>query len=532
MNKNYLYSTLNGRELLHMLGSGAIYSEDLVGINLYKEKEFLSIQSCDSDLNLDSLHVIVEISKELLGNLNTDTYKEKDSHYSVPIIPIFFINKIVFASEDDRLHIRNMNFNNLDLEIIDSSVDASLFLKITQSDFIDKDDSKEFFTLKVNNNDVLDSVVGGLRSLLTYTEKELFKNPNQNKKIFEYVAAILNLKDSSNSLDDYLGKNLLTFLQEDRYLPTFTLDQMIFFALVSNFSTTNNSERILNYEFVFESLSFIPKNRINEEQKVELDIFIGYLTDISSGNKSFKDEQLNEAPNNNFCQRALLILLRYNSIEKLQGYHQRSFKKVNSNFPTLAFFLMGLFSGYESLSNASKGNKEQQNSFSQIFLSLTVNSEPIKVNESEAKVSLEFASNRVSKEIDISNPVLQTVLAEFKGQGYGFESSSEFGTYRIERKLRDGSSFDIFLRMVDDNEEEKPTFRVYAELQNFTKSLSKDYLVSLLQFNFKSDSRVKSGIENKKVLIGTEQLADTLDSDEVNGIMTDIIKSIEVLGIK
>ena len=50
MNEKYLYTSLNGREFLHMLGSGAIYSEDLVGINLYKEKDFLSIQI---SLNID-----------------------------------------------------------------------------------------------------------------------------------------------------------------------------------------------------------------------------------------------------------------------------------------------------------------------------------------------------------------------------------------------------------------------------------------------------------------------------------------------
>tara|TARA_Y100000746_G_scaffold232484_2_gene249514 strand:+ start:1127 stop:2737 length:1611 start_codon:yes stop_codon:yes gene_type:complete len=531
-NKN-IYASLNGRELLHMLGSGVIFSENLTGLDLNKNKEFILNRSYDSEIKLDSISVLVEISTTLLSHLNKDMCIEKDSYYNVPIIPIFYVNEIIFASEDDYMHMSNMSFNNLDLSIIDYSIDASLFPKISQPDLLDEKESMEssekLFTLKVNNKLILDSLSGALRTLLTYAENEKFEEPEQNKKILEYIVAILNSKDTSHLLDGYLGQNLLSFLEEEKYLNSFTLDQIIFFSLVSNFSKTNNSERILNYELVLESLSFIPKNRINEEQKIELDTFTSYLKDLSTGKKSFKDEQLNEEQNTNFCQRALLILLRYNSIEKLQGYHQSSFRKVNPNFPIIAFFLQGLFLGYEALSNVSKGNKELQKSFSLIFLSMTVNSKLIKIKESESKISIEFASKRVSKEIDISNPHLNSVLSEFKGQGYDFKPSLDANVYSMERKLRDGTSFNAFLRMVDDNEDNKPVFRVYAELQEFKKVLSKDYLVSLLEFNFKSDSRIKIGIENKKILIGTEQLSGTLDSDEVNGIITDIINSIEEL---
>ncbi len=275
-NKN-IYASLNGRELLHMLGSGAIYSEDLTGIDLYKNKELILRQSSDSEIKLDSIFVLVEISNTLLSHLNKDMYIEKDLFYSASIIPIFFVNKIIFASEDDRIHMNNMSFNNLDLNIIDYSIDPSLFPKISQPDLLDEkesmESSEELFALKVNNKTISDSLAGALRTLLTYAEDEQFEEPDQNKKILEYIVAILNSKDTCHPLDGYLGQNLLTFLGEDKYLNSFTLDQLIFFSLVSNFSTTNNSERILNYEFVLESLLFIPKNRINEEQKIELDTF-------------------------------------------------------------------------------------------------------------------------------------------------------------------------------------------------------------------------------------------------------------------
>tara|TARA_A100001388_G_scaffold264835_1_gene236461 strand:- start:216 stop:1448 length:1233 start_codon:yes stop_codon:yes gene_type:complete len=406
MKNKFLYATLSGRELLHMLGSGAIYSDDLTGIDLHEEKKTVSCKQRDSDIYLDSIQVLVEISQKFLDHLKDEMFRKTSSHYTVPIIPIYFINELIFKSEEDREHIINMNFDNLDFEIINSSIEPSLFTETISFDFNNTQEltasSIEFFTFKVTNKVAIDSMAGAVRSLLLYAEDEIFKKSDQNKKILEYIIAILNLQSSLNSLGDYLGQNLLNFLKEDKYLPSFSVDQMIFFSVVSNFSSTNNQERILNYDLVFESLSFIPKNRINAEQKIELDTFINYLKDISEGIKSFKDEQLNDISNDNFCQKALLILLRHNSIKKLQAYHRFSYMKVNPDFPILAFFLMGLFLGYEAMSNELKGDKEQQNNFSQLFLALMNNSEPTQIVENGSKVFLALAECRLSKKIDVS----------------------------------------------------------------------------------------------------------------------------------
>ena len=58
MKNKFLYATLSGRELLHMLGSGAIYSDDLTGIDLHEEKKSVSCKRKDSGIYLYQLFYI------------------------------------------------------------------------------------------------------------------------------------------------------------------------------------------------------------------------------------------------------------------------------------------------------------------------------------------------------------------------------------------------------------------------------------------------------------------------------------------
>ena len=82
------------KELLHMLGSGAIYSDDLTGIDLHEEKT-ISCKQRDSDIYLDSIQVLVEISQKFLDHLKDEMFRKTSSHYTVPIIPIYFINELI-----------------------------------------------------------------------------------------------------------------------------------------------------------------------------------------------------------------------------------------------------------------------------------------------------------------------------------------------------------------------------------------------------------------------------------------------------
>ena len=58
------------------------------------------------------------------------------------------------------------------------------------------------------------------------------------------------------------------------------------------------------------------------------------------------------------------------------------------------------------MSNELKGDKEQQNNFSQLFLALMNNSEPTQIVENGSKVFLALAECRLSKKIDVSQTAI------------------------------------------------------------------------------------------------------------------------------
>jgi len=524
-----MYVMLNGYQTLKLLGRGVCSFDEVSGssfsnsntVNVFRDFKYFDDSPLASDLiDLKLIKVIGEISSDYFDKLNKDLLHYDDQFYSVPSIPLYFFRNLHFETSKDKESCFNSIYDNLNESYVTSVVSGPFLIGSLAKDVsnpfhvIQKEDYRNAFYSSPVLPSGKDSLLGSIKGLLVLGQEPSSGLSNQIPKV---IVDLLTQDGEVNKIQSYINSGLLSFFCTETNPEGTDIDRIIFNFVAMKLFNTNKMERVLNTQIIIDSFEELPAGILNEKDSETLGVFLDYLEDLSIGEVGSKSNRTSI----NIGMHAILMLLKYENLDGLISNARKG--GLDQEVLCLSVFLAGLFEGYENMSASYyKGELEEHKNFSLFSMAMDDEDLEVKVISKNNSSFISVANLIASEGFSLVSPHLESVASEFRSSNYVFKTLSENSMFHEFIFPNDVSRIKIYLKLIDDNSEKKHVFRVYINLGDFKKSIKKDLLLQLIEWNGKTSSRCKVALFENQWILCADQLVGTLDGDEVVGMIDDI----------
>ena len=548
--EKFLYLITDTSSLLFFSASGLIVADEnqkninfLItkskNNNLIAYKKIKTSQiNYDTHTNRDEEfpRVLLEIKSDIVDYfestpIEVQKFKTNDGqiYFEIPFIPIHYLNRIIFDSKKSMEKYQNVDYNNIDKDLIAEMQHDKSFFDYENECEIHENESKNLIPESTIN--IIDGLLGGIQALI-YSASEQHKKQDTT----EYVELIENLinKDISELVFKYFGFNIIS-LSKNGIMDISKNDSTeIKFhkaILIKLLSVSEQSSNI-SPDLIDEIIDSIPGSILESDEEDLLNGFLDMCENITSGSISLNKNWFIDEDNPKIFVAVIVLLTKIgkNGIDDLLNLYKEEF--INNEVFVLTTFLYGCYKQYSSL---SKSVKEKSNSkhLSLIIKPLLLTNEKIDRNkvsnpdQTSNWYELSFEKNEIAS-ITIDDPFYISIVAQAREAGFKFVHDGKKNFILKPQKKLEPSL--LLKRGIEGHFiiETSPILNA-EETKKLTKSNLQDILVLTGTDGFRAGAFIDNDTEELK--LKRHQLGTTLDIPEIESMIKDLLINFKKISI-
>ena len=319
----------------------------------------------------NSFPVVIELDISILEffepKLKLKKVKENNvEFFLLPFVPIYFIKKIHFKSKKDYEDFMDVRYSNFDKDsLIGIANPLSIDIKISE-DYFNGNDSIVFLNryepeIPISQINTLDSLLGGIQLLMYMAKKE-----PSSAKTKKYITLIENLvnHDKNSLITEVFDFDILKTINKgiSSISSSDVLDIKIFKACLIKLVSEAYQDINFGDELIEEIIDMIPGSLLSDKENQEIEDFLIFIDDISSGKKSLPNNIFKPTKKQSLIKTSLILLMtQVGKREFLDITDMYLNDMLDENIFISSILLFGLFRNYSGLDNAFKKESNLKN---------------------------------------------------------------------------------------------------------------------------------------------------------------------------
>ena len=491
----------------------------------------------------NSFPVVIELDISILEffepKLKLKTVKENNvEFFLLPFVPIYFIKKIHFNSKKDYEDFMDVRYSNFDKDsLIGIANPLSIDIKISE-DYFNGNDSIVFLNryepeIPISQINTLDSLLGGIQLLMYMAKKE-----PSSAKTKKYITLIENLvnHDKNSLITEVFDFDILKTINKgiSSISSSDVLDIKIFKACLIKLVSEAYQDINFGDELIEEIIDMIPGSLLSDKENQEIEDFLIFIDDISSGKKSLPNNIFKPTKKQSLIKTSLILLMtQVGKREFLDITDMYLNDMLDENIFISSILLFGLFRNYSGLDNAFKKESNLKN--------LSLLASPLLsdfISDEKINKSLKKSPNLKSKwwelsfngielvSIEMDDPFYTSIIAQAAEAGFHFEEEKE--DEYVYKPLLSKNNPRLYMEKGAEN-----FFRIKTEAilkKSALNKLTKQNFLNILALA--NDLKFRSSIaiaNDGSLILKHDQLSSTLDIPEIETMINSLVKDYSLL---
>ena len=491
----------------------------------------------------NSFPVVIELDISILEffepKLKLKKVKENNvEFFLIPFVPIYFIKKIHFKSKKDYEDFMDVRYSNFDKDsLIGIANPLSIDIKISE-DYFNGNDSIVFLNryepeIPISQINTLDSLLGGIQLLIYMAKKE-----PSSAKTKKYITLIENLvnHDKNSLITEVFDFDILKTINKgiSSISSSDVLDIKIFKACLIKLVSEAYQDINFGDELIEEIIDMIPGSLLSDKENQEIENFLIFIDDISSGKKSLPNNIFKPTKKQSLIKTSLILLMtQVGKREFLDITDMYLNDMLDENIFISSILLFGLFRNYSGLDNAFKKESNLKN--------LSLLASPLLsdfISDKKINKSLKKSPNLKSKwwelsfngielvSIEMDDPFYTSIIAQAAEAGFHFEEEKE--DEYVYKPLLSKNNPRLYMEKGAEN-----FFRIKTEAilkKSALNKLTKQNFLKILAIA--NDLKFRSSIaiaNDGSLILKHDQLSSTLDIPEIETMINSLITDYSLL---
>ncbi len=472
----------------------------------------ISISAFQEDKEIESTPVIVVFDKKKFNKFFKGHLQNYENNLGlIQFIPIYLIKEIYFKDKSDYENYLATKYANLNKDLFKTSFRPKLFFENIQEEYVIDSEGLPEVKIPASKLETFDSILGGIQSALYLSKQSQLGNP---ERYFKIIQGMLIDKSNPESVEWFgfdinatLQNGIKSISQED------SLAIKIYKATVIKLSSEAYTENMISLTFIQSIFSSLPRILFTNDEELQIEKFIQFCDDTSSGKLSVKhSEELNALST---VEQSLVLLLTQsgkNQIDEIIS--QANMLEISDEVLFTSILFFGFYRNYSSLSLAFKEKKSFQPSISLLTGIFLLNKGRVEIKQDVAPNGLSSwwdlsIDSEIFARVDTQDVFLGSVSSQALRAGYNFKSLDP--ETLVLRKIREDDT-DLTLKKLDDN-----FFEMHTDilLDASDKKITKLKILEILEKMEEKTIRSSIVARNKEIFLRQTQLSSTLDHDEI-----------------
>lgn len=491
----------------------------------------------------NSFPVVIELDISILEffepKLKLKKVKENNvEFFLIPFVPIYFIKKIHFKSKKDYEDFMDVRYSNFDKDsLIGIANPLSIDIKISE-DYFNGNDSIVFLNryepeIPISQINTLDSLLGGIQLLMYMAKKE-----PSSAKTKKYITLIENLvnHDKNSLITEVFDFDILKTINKgiSSISSSDALDIKIFKACLIKLVSEAYQDINFGDELIEEIIDMIPGSLLSDKENQEIENFLIFIDDISSGKKSLPNNIFKPTKKQSLIKTSLILLMtQVGKREFLDITDMYLNEMLDENIFISSILLFGLFRNYSGLDNAFKKESNLKN--------LSLLASPLLsdfISDKKINKSLKKSPNLKSKwwelsfngielvSIEMDDPFYTSIIAQAAEAGFHFEEEKE--DEYVYKPLLSKNNPRLYMEKGVEN-----FFRIKTEAilkKSALNKLTKQNFLKILAIA--NDLKFRSSIaiaNDGSLILKHDQLSSTLDIPEIETMINSLVTDYSLL---
>lgn len=491
----------------------------------------------------NSFPVVIELDISILEffepKLKLKKVKENNvEFFLIPFVPIYFIKKIHFKSKKDYEDFMDVRYSNFDKDsLIGIANPLSIDIKISE-DYFNGNDSIVFLNryepeIPISQINTLDSLLGGIQLLMYMAKKE-----PSSAKTKKYITLIENLvnHDKNSLITEVFDFDILKTINKgiSSISSSDALDIKIFKACLIKLVSEAYQDINFGDELIEEIIDMIPGSLLSDKENQEIENFLIFIDDISSGKKSLPNNIFKPTKKQSLIKTSLILLMtQVGKREFLDITDMYLNDMLDENIFISSILLFGLFRNYSGLDNAFKKESNLKN--------LSLLASPLLsdfISDKKINKSLKKSPNLKSKwwelsfngielvSIEMDDPFYTSIIAQAAEAGFHFEEEKE--DEYVYKPLLSKNNPRLYMEKGAEN-----FFRIKTEAilkKSALNKLTKQNFLKILAIA--NDLKFRSSIaiaNDGSLILKHDQLSSTLDIPEIETMINSLVTDYSLL---
>ena len=491
----------------------------------------------------NSFPVVIELDISILEffepKLKLKKVKENNvEFFLLPFVPIYFIKKIHFKSKKDYEDFMDVRYSNFDKDsLIGIANPLSIDIKISE-DYFNGNDSIVFLNryepeIPISQINTLDSLLGGIQLLMYMAKKE--PSSAKTKKYNTLIENLVN-HDKNSLITEVFDFDILKTINKgiSSISSSDVLDIKIFKACLIKLVSEAYQDINFGDELIEEIIDMIPGSLLSDKENQEIEDFLIFIDDISSGKKSLPNNIFKPTKKQSLIKTSLILLMtQVGKREFLDITDMYLNDMLDENIFISSILLFGLFRNYSGLDNAFKKESNLKN--------LSLLASPLLsdfISDEKINKSLKKSPNLKSKwwelsfngielvSIEMDDPFYTSIIAQAAEAGFHFEEEKE--DEYVYKPLLSKNNPRLYMEKGAEN-----FFRIKTEAilkKSALNKLTKQNFLKILALA--NDLKFRSSIaiaNDGSLILKHDQLSSTLDIPEIETMINSLVKDYSLL---